>query len=256
MNPRAVNLERAGPPRYPRSVPAVLLVLAQAAPAAPAESGLGTVAVLVLLAIVPFLLVTLTSFLKLAVVLALVKNAIGAPGVPPGTVTTGLAVVLSLVIMAPVAGEMFTAARPALAAAADHPLSSAETAGVAIDAAQRAREPLRAFLVRHAHPGDRALFADLARRLRRPEDRAAVADSDLAVLAPAFVTSQLKEAFAIGFLLLLPFLIIDFVVAATLASLGLQGLTTAQVSLPFKLLLFVLADGWLLLARGLVLGYA
>jgi flagellar biosynthesis protein FliP len=117
-------------------------------------------------------------------------------------------------------------------------------------AADRAAVPVRAFLARHAHPEDRATFDRLAEQLRA----APVDDDTLAVLAPAFVTSELAEAFAIGLLLLLPFLVIDVAVGLALASLGLTT-PVAAVALPLKLLLFVVVDGWRLLAEGLVLGY-
>ncbi|MCB9574676.1 MAG: EscR/YscR/HrcR family type III secretion system export apparatus protein [Kofleriaceae bacterium] len=121
-------------------------------------------------------------------------------------------------------------------------------------AAGRAAEPVRAFLVRHAHARDRATFAALAGKLRGRAQPAA--DDSLGVLAPAFVTSELKEAFAIGFLLLLPFLVIDLVVGMSLGALGLVQTSPAVVSLPLKLLLFVAVDGWRLLVEGLVLGYS
>jgi type III secretion protein R len=125
-----------------------------------------------------------------------------------------------------------------------------------VNAAGRAREPVRGFLARHAHARDRAMFTDLAKRMRPPAERDQVADTDLMVLTPAFVTSELKEAFSIGFLLFIPFLVIDIVIANVLLSLGMHMLSPTTISLPFKLLLFVLVDGWALLARGLVLGYA
>jgi len=135
-------------------------------------------------------------------------------------------------------------------------LTSGEAADAVINAASRAREPVRGFLAKHAHARDRAMFTDLAKRMRRPVERAEVHDTDLLVLTPAFVTSELKEAFSIGFLLFIPFLIIDIVVANVLLSLGMHMLSPTTISLPFKLLLFVLVDGWALLARGLVLSYS
>jgi len=121
-----------------------------------------------------------------------------------------------------------------------------------VAAADRAAVPVRAFLAKHAHRRDRDTFVGLASRLR---DGRAVADDELAVLAPAFVTSELAEAFAIGFLVLLPFLVIDLVVGMSLAALGLNATSPQVVALPLKLLLFVAVDGWRLLVEGLVLGY-
>ncbi len=206
------------------------------------DSSFGTVALLAALALVPFVVVVLTSFAKIAVVLSILRNALGAPEVPPAIVITGLALVLSLAVMAPVGADVYREVEPALA--------KKDPAALA-DAAGRAREPVRRFLAKHAHARDVEVFRDVSRKLRGAD----VAADDLAVLAPAFVTSELKEAFTIGFLLFLPFLVIDLLVSAVLAALGLASLPAPAVALPFKLLLFVLVDGWLLLGRGLMLGY-
>ena len=214
------------------------------------------VALLAALSLLPFVLVMMTSFVKIAVVLSILRNAIGSPQVPPTMVITGLAFVLSLFVMAPVGSRIFAAVEPTLSQGAGAPLTSPQAADAIVGAASRAKEPVREFLARHAHAPERALFADLARRMRPPAERDQVADSDLLVLTPAFVTSELKEAFAIGFLLFIPFLVIDLLVANVLLSLGMHMLSPTTISLPFKLLLFVLVDGWTLLTRGLVLGYA
>jgi type III secretion protein R len=157
-------------------------------------------------------------------------------------VVTGLALVLSIVVMAPTGADIYQAVKPDL---------QREAYG---DAASHASEPLRTFLTRHSHEKDRQTFAELSTKLWAGR-AGAPGESDLLVLAPAFVTSELKAAFAIGFLLFLPFLIVDLLVASVLASVGMNGLPPATVALPFKLLLFVLVDGWLLLAKGLILGY-
>jgi type III secretion protein R len=128
--------------------------------------------------------------------------------------------------------------------------------GGAIALAARVAGPLRGFLARFARDDDRATFLELARRARASSPGAAPAtDDDLAVLAPAFIVSELRRAFTIGFLVFLPFLVVDLLVANVLLALGLQQLSPTSVALPFKLLLFVAVDGWKLLARGLVLGY-
>jgi type III secretion protein R len=206
---------------------------------------------LALAALVPVALVTLTSFLKISVVLSVVRSALGAPQVPPSTAVTGLALVLTLSVMAPVGEAAWAAAqaRPAGAAAVDHQDD-------ALAAGARALEPLRAFLARHARTDDRDCFLDVARRLRPPERRAEVSVEDLAVLAPAFMVSELRRAFTIGFLVFLPFLVVDLLVANVLLALGLTQLSPTSVALPLKLLLLVSVDGWRLLARGLALAYA
>jgi type III secretion protein R len=196
------------------------------------------------LAILPAALVTLTSFLKIAVVLSIARSALGAPQVPPSTVVTGLALVLSFLVMSPVAEESLALARGAA--------PERGVAGAAV-ALERAAGPLRAFLSRHARPDDRAAFLDVARRLRPAGPQPG--DDDLAVLAPAFVVSELRRAFTMGFLVFVPFLVVDLVVSNILLALGLTQLSPTSVALPFKLLLFVAVDGWKQLARALALSY-
>jgi type III secretion protein R len=126
-----------------------------------------------------------------------------------------------------------------------------------VNSADTAKEPLRAWLERHSHDRDRILFMELGSRLDRQNDPAAqpLGRSEFRVLIPAFVTSELKEAFQIGFLVFVPFLIIDMVVANVLLAMGMSMLSPVVISLPFKLLLFVMMDGWYLIARGLVESY-
>jgi type III secretion protein R len=116
-------------------------------------------------------------------------------------------------------------------------------------------EPLRQFLVKHGSPEERARFVDMARELRAGDAEAQVSEDDLSIVIPAFVITELKEAFIIAFLLFLPFLVLDMLLANVLLALGMQTLSPSQVSLPFKVLLFVAVDGWALLSRGLILGY-
>lgn len=197
-------------------------------------------------ALVPVLLVTLTSFLKISVVLSVLRSALGAPQVPPTTAVTGLALVLTLAVMAPVGEAAWDAARR---------VPPGGDSG-ALAAGTRALVPLKDFLARFARPDDREAFLDLARRLRPRAPAAEVTGDDLAVLAPAFMVSELRRAFTIGFLVFLPFLVVDLVVANVLLALGLTQLSPTSVSLPLKLLLLVAVDGWRLLARGLALAYA
>jgi type III secretion protein R len=192
-------------------------------------------------------------------------------------VITGLALVLTVYVMAPTGQKMYEALGPALraemgnmtdrekgrgrereketAAAAAADLAGADTLEQLVEAGDRVKEPLREFLLKHADRRDRATFFGLAQRMRAAADRAAVSDRDLGVVVPAFVTSELRRAFEIGFLLFIPFLVVDLVIANLLLALGMHMLAPTTVSLPFKLLLFVLADGWHLVARGLVQSY-
>ncbi len=197
------------------------------------------------MALAPVALVMLTSFLKMAVVLSITRSALGAPQIPPGTAVTGLALLLTTVVMGPVAEDAWSRARAVPCAGLDG----------ALEAGAAAAEPLRAFLGRFARPDDRRSFADLARRARSPDRRDEVKEQDFAVLAPAFVVSELRRAFVLGFVVFLPFLVVDLLTANVLLALGLTQLSPTSVALPFKLLLFVAVDGWKLLARGLVLGY-
>ena len=222
---------------------------------------MSSVAVWALVAIAPLVVLTLTSFVKLSIVLGLLRNALGAPDAPSGLVVTGIALVLTFFVMTPVALDMVHAAATPPAAVesapapgsvdeALHRLVPAEYAGQ-LDAAERAMEPLRAWLRKHASAADKATFVGLAGKLGRE-----VKGDELWVLAPAFIATELREAFAIAVLLFLPFLVIDLVVALGLASLGLQASSPQAIALPFKLLLFVAVDGWRLLLESLLRGYA
>lgn len=208
------------------------------------------------LALVPVALVTLTSFLKIAVVLSIARSALGAPQVPPSTAVTGLALVLTILVMAPVAEQSFALLEAAPPGEGRARAPGADGGGVAATVASlaRAAAPIQAFLARHARADDRAAFRDVAQRLRPGAPPAA--DDGLAILAPAFVVSELRRAFTVGFLVFVPFLVVDLVVSNVLLALGLTQLSPTSVALPFKLLLFVAVDGWKLLARALALSYA
>jgi type III secretion protein R len=212
-----------------------------------AASPLSMMALLALMSLLPFAVLMLTSFSKIAVVLSLARAAMGTQQAPPTLVLTGLAAVLTGHIMAPVMERMYEAGQSAYREGASGAELLASAATVA--------EPLRSFLVKHGSAEERARFVDLARELRPMEDAGSVTEDSLSVVLPAFVITELKEAFQIGFLVFLPFLVLDMVIANVLLALGMQTLSPSQVSLPFKILLFVAVDGWALLARGLVLGY-
>jgi type III secretion protein R len=207
------------------------------------------------LSLLPFVLLLMTSFVKIAVVLSVLRSALGSAQIPPRQVITGLALILTIYVMAPTGERMFRAVKPQLAQGAGPDLLSAQGVQSLTSAADQAKEPLREFLLRYAAPRERAVFHALALRMRTEAERASVAEHDFLVLVPAFLASELRRAFEIGFLLFLPFLVIDLVVANLLLALGMNMLSPTAVSLPFKLLLFVLADGWQLLMRGLIEGY-
>jgi type III secretion protein R len=156
--------------------------------------------------------------------------------------------------MAPVGQAMYRAAEVNVLEKGGG-LVSSRTVAQLLEAGSRAKEPLREFLVKKVTHKDRGLFFHLARKMRTAEEREAIGDRDFLVIVPAFVVSELKEAFQIGFILFVPFLVIDLVVSNILLALGMQMLSPSTISMPFKLLLFVLVDGWYLIAKGLVVGY-
>jgi type III secretion protein R len=205
------------------------------------------------LSLAPFVLIMLTSFVKISVVLSILRNALGTQAVPPNQVITGLAFVLTIFVMMPVAGQMYRAAGTV---AETRDIFSEASVKNIFEGAKKGKEPLRQFLAKHSHAQDRLLFMDLAARLDpQAQSESPIGKDDFQVIIPSFVTSELKEAFQIGFLIFVPFIVIDMVVANILLSMGMHMLSPSVISLPFKLLLFVLVDGWFLLVRGLVLSY-
>jgi flagellar biosynthetic protein FliP len=204
-------------------------------------TALQIVAVLTVLSVAPAILLMLTSFTRVIIVLSLLRQAIGVQQLPPNQVLVGLALFLTVFIMAPVGEEIRTAAWEPYA---DKKISQTE-------ALSRAMAPLRDFMLRQTRQTDVALMVNLA-KLPAPSS---AADLPTHVVIPAFALSEIRTAFQIGFALFIPFLIIDMVVSSVLMSMGMLMLPPVMISLPFKLLLFVLADGWHLVVRALVAGF-
>lgn len=223
---------------------------------APPETANPVVLIIIIgaLALAPFGLIMLTSFVKIAVVLSILRNALGTQQIPPNQVITGVALILTIFIMAPVVEKMRSDAGDIQNTEAIFSENSVETL---FDAAERAKEPLRTFLKRYADDKNELMFLQLSQRmaLKNGNDPSLVKVEDFRIVIPAFVTSQLTEAFQIGFFLFIPFLVIDMVVANILQAMGMFMLSPTIISLPFKLLLFVMIDGWVLLIQNLVLGY-
>jgi type III secretion protein R len=211
--------------------------------------------VLAIVSLAPFVAMMITSFVKISVVLSILRSALGTQQIPPTPVIMGLSLILTLYIMTPVGIEIRTAAQSVIVEKTGQSSWSAVTMDVFLDAGKAACEPVRKFLSKHAHEKDKNLFYRLAVQMNRKSPDLFDSKEDLLVLMPAFIISELREAFEIGFLIFIPFLIIDMVVSNILLSMGMFMLSPATISLPFKLLLFVMVDGWYLLARGLVLGY-
>ncbi|MGC8778985.1 MAG: flagellar type III secretion system pore protein FliP [Candidatus Caldatribacteriaceae bacterium] len=194
---------------------------------------------LTILSLAPAILVMVTSFTRVIVVLAFVRNALGSAQIPPTPVLIGLALFLTFFIMAPVFGRINQEAlTPYLAGNINQ-----------VEAFNRGTAILRDFMFRQTQEKDLALMVSLA-RLPRPRTRE---DIPTHVLIPAFILSELKIAFTLGFLIYVPFLVIDMIVASVLMSMGMMMLPPVLISLPFKILLFVLVDGWGLITRGIVL---
>ena len=201
------------------------------------ERALQLVALVTVLALAPSILIMVTSFTRIVVVLSLLRAAIGTQTAPPNAVIVSLAMFLTAFVMAPTFREAYRVAGEPLVAGQIQPA----------EAFDRASGPFRAFMMRHVREKDLALFIDLSR-----EPRPATPDGvGLQVLVPAFMISELRRAFEIGFLLFVPFLIIDLVVASILMSVGMMMLPPVTVALPFKLIFFVLVDGWSLVVGAL-----
>jgi flagellar biosynthetic protein FliP len=199
------------------------------------------IALLTVLSLAPSILVMVTSFTRIVVVLSLLRTALGTATAPPNAVIISLALFLTGFIMAPSFQRAYDlGVRPLL----NNEISLEQ-------AFERSSDPLRGFMLKNVREKDLQLFMDMSREARpeRPED------TSMRVLVPAFMISELKRAFEIGFLLFLPFLIIDLVVASVLMSMGMMMLPPVVVSLPFKLIFFVLVDGWSLVAGSLVQSY-
>jgi flagellar biosynthetic protein FliP len=190
------------------------------------------------LTFLPAALLMMTSFTRIVIVLSLLRQAMGTMTAPPNQVIVGLSLFLTFFIMAPVFDKVYeTAWRPYAANQIN-----------LVEAADRAAQPIKGFMLKQTRQEDLALFVRLARipALNSPEE------TPLKVLVPAYVISEIKTAFTIGFIVFIPFLIIDMVVASVLMSMGMMMLSPVLVSLPFKIMLFVLADGWNLLIASLV----
>uniref|UniRef100_UPI0038BDF099 flagellar type III secretion system pore protein FliP n=1 Tax=Alkaliphilus transvaalensis TaxID=114628 RepID=UPI0038BDF099 len=197
--------------------------------------------ILTILSIAPSILLMMTGFTRIIIVLSFLRNAISTQQTPPTQVIIGLALFLTFFIMAPIASEInANAIQPYLA----EEISDTE----ALDAAMK---PLREFMFRQTREKDLALFMEIA----NSEVPDSLDDIPTSTLIPAFIISELKTAFQLGFILFIPFIVIDMVVASTLMSMGMMMLPPAMISLPFKLLLFIMVDGWNILIRSLIVGF-
>lgn len=198
-------------------------------------------------ALVPFLAVVATSFIKIAVVLLLVRNALGVQQIPPNMALNALAIILSGYVMAPVFVQTFDILSTGS-------FTFDNLAGLK-EAFNASKGPLLDFLDKHAADRERDFFLKATTELWPPELASQIDSSSIAVMLPAFTVSQLREAFEIGFLLYLPFIAIDLIVSNILLAMGMMMVSPLTISLPFKLFLFVMVDGWSRLILGLVKTY-
>ena len=194
------------------------------------------------LSLIPAILFTVTGFTRILIVLGFIRNAIGTQNVPPNQVLVGIALFLTLFVMAPTISAIKKDAYEPLV---HHQIQMSQ-------ALQRGQEPLREFMFKQTRAQDLSLFVSLAKLQTKPKTRA---DVPTYVLIPAFIISELKTAFQIGFLIFLPFLLIDLIISSTLMSMGMVMLPPSFISLPFKILLFVLVDGWDLVTHSLVASF-
>ena len=206
------------------------------------------VLIVALLGLVPLLAMALTAFVKISTVLHITRSAIGAPSVPSNAVILALSAALTLIAMAPGGARISARLLPAV----EQPAPNATQ--LIVNLATAVREPMRDFLSANASASEKSRFLKLAKE--SAGDPALIGADDLSVIIPAFIVSELIAAFALGFAIYLPFLVIDLVVSNVLLSLGMSMMNPVQISLPFKLLLFVASDGWGLLAQNLVSGYS
>lgn len=204
-----------------------------------------------MLSLAPFGLIMLTSFVKISIVLSILRNAMGTQQAPPNQVITGISLILSIFIMAPVVEKMYQEAGTKII------FEEVKVENV-IEIITKGKEPMRDFLKRFSTDANRVMFRDLAVRManrNKVENADEITAEDFRVLVPSFVTSELSQAFIIGFFIFIPFLVIDMIVSNILQAMGMFMLSPTTISLPFKLLLFVMTDGWTMLIRNLVTGY-
>ena len=218
------------------------------------------------LSLLPFVAMIATSYLKIVVVMSLIRNALGIQSIPPNMVINALAMILTFYIMAPVASESWGIAQKELgkqAASASGATQSAKppnqqpaALSISTEAIGKAAEPFRKFLSDHTSARERAFFVSTAETLWGKNGEPAVVDPEsFYILLPSFCVSELTKAFQIGFLVYLPFIAIDIIVSNILLAMGMMMVSPVTISLPFKLLLFVMVNGWTLLIQGLVRGY-
>lgn len=212
-------------------------------------------AVLAGVAVLPFAVMLLTSYVKVVIVLSLLRNALGVQQSPPNQVLNGIALLVTLYVMAPTGLAMYKSAEEYIQANQPQVLFSGPTATYLIGVAERAKEPLRTFLQKNTIGKNINGFYQLAYKTFPEEYKKTLKPNDFIVLIPAFITSQLKTAFEIGVLIYLPFFVIDLVTSNILLAMGMMMLSPLTIALPLKLLLLVMVDGWTVIIQGLTMSF-
>jgi len=207
------------------------------------------------LAILPYAVMLLTSYVKVVIVLSLLRSAIGVQQSPPSQVLNGVAVLVTLYVMFPTGLAMYDAAGDYIRDNAPQEMFTGPTAIYLVNVADKAKEPLRQFLQRNSIGKNITGFYRLAYQTFPPEYRETMKPNDFIILIPAFITSQLKTAFEIGVLIYLPFFVIDLVTSNILLAMGMMMLSPLTIALPLKLLLLVMVDGWTVLVQGLTMSF-
>jgi type III secretion protein R len=216
-----------------------------------ADANMNVISIVVLAVtagLLPLFVVTMTGFLKISVVMFLIRNALGVQQSPPNLVLYAIALILTMYVTSPLLGSIY-------ARVTAHPVDWNSMEGLAA-VANDVKQPVRTELMRFAQPAERQFFLTATQRVWPQEARANLKEDDLVVLLPAFVSSELTRAFEIGFLLYLPFLVIDLVVSNILMAMGMIMVSPTLISVPLKLFLFVAINGWSRLMHGLILSYS
>jgi type III secretion protein R len=209
------------------------------------------IALFVGMSLLPFLAMVATSYLKIVVVISLIRNALGVQSIPPNMVVNAIALILSFYVMAPVVEKGWNIYKQESA------INKVEKKQYDTEIAMKAAEPMRDWLVKQTDERSRAFFVSTAEQLwaKEGEEKAKVDPKSFFILIPSFCVSELTKAFQIGFLVYLPFIAIDIIISNILLAMGMMMVSPVTISLPFKLLLFVMVNGWTLLIQGLVRGY-
>jgi type III secretion protein R len=246
-------------------------LLAQTAKPAPAQSSLVAapsqadmdanpglltkLAVLAGFSLLPFAIMLLTSFMKIVVVLSLLRNALGVQQTPPNQVLNGIALLISIYVMFPTGLKMYNASQSVISKNPPTELLSAASAAYIVNVIDAAKEPLREFLQKNTSVKHINSFYALGYKVFPEPFKTQLKPADFIILIPSFITSQLKSAFEIGVLIYLPFFVIDLVVSNILLAMGMMMLSPLTIALPIKLLLLVMIDGWTVLVQGLAMTY-